>query len=408
MQRKPLPLEQFGQWRPQLLPGNLRNKKILIVDDSRVQRAFLSEVFSRVGIRSVITAENGADAIEILFRERPHLVVTDIIMPRMNGFELCKLIRKHEQFTDVPILVQTGLDSEEERLRIFEYGASDLVTKPVHPDEIIARARAHLEKQELMLSFRQLQQTLKEEFHTANNMQSMLEPDPLLVQEIARDYRLQITGKIIQTKGLGGDTWGLRRLPNHRCAFFMVDFPGRGITTTMNLFRLQLLLNQLAPLTDDPGTLLAMLNRRLYLELPRSSYAKMLWAVYDQQRDELSYAIAGGLRALVYSDSRPIVNLDIPHLPLGVSEEAIFQTKRLPFHRDDTLMAYSDMIDAMKDPDGAHILIHTMLDMVMGNHYLGLGTRHTRMVEFLTHMTSPEANYDIPDDLTVMLITRCE
>lgn len=402
-------LEEFKDWQPLRLPETLVSKKVLIVDDSRLQRKYLSEVFLRAGLEQVLTAEDGAEALEIMFAHRPNLIVLDIMMPKMSGFELCKLIRRHELFADIPILVQTGIDSEKERLRMFEYGASDMVTKPVHPDEIIARVREHLEKQQLTLSFRQLQHTLKEEYQAASDMQSLLEPDSLLVQEIARDYALQISGKIILSQGLGGDTWGLRHINEQECAFFMADFPGRGISTTMNLFRLQLLLNQLAPLTEDPGTLLTLLNKRIYNELPRSDYVKMLWAIYDRSTGMIRYTVAGGVRALRLSvPDGTLEEFHAPAIPLGISEDAVYKTAYMPFKNGDTILSYSDMVDSMKDPGAAHVLIQTMLEMILGHHEGDLSTRHTRLVNFIGMMTSAEANYDMPDDLTVMLLTRCE
>lgn len=105
-------------------------KKILIVDDDADVRRINERVFLHAGSK-VLTAQNGSEGIRVFFLEKPDLVITDIMMPEMDGFDMCHRIR---QVSNVPIIMLTALNSEEEIIRGLESGADDFISKPFSPD----------------------------------------------------------------------------------------------------------------------------------------------------------------------------------------------------------------------------------------------------------------------------------
>ncbi len=117
-------------------------KKILIVDDDADVQRINEKVFLAAGASALI-ANNGLEGIQYFFLENPDLVITDIMMPDMDGFELCRRIR---QVSAVPIIMLTALNSEEEIISGLETGADDFISKPFSPDILLARARALLRR----------------------------------------------------------------------------------------------------------------------------------------------------------------------------------------------------------------------------------------------------------------------
>lgn len=117
-------------------------KKILIVDDDADVRRINERVFLHAGSK-VLTAQNGSEGIRVFFLEKPDLVITDIMMPEMDGFDMCHRIR---QVSNVPIIMLTALNSEEEIIRGLESGADDFISKPFSPDILLARAKALLRR----------------------------------------------------------------------------------------------------------------------------------------------------------------------------------------------------------------------------------------------------------------------
>ena len=120
-------------------------KKVLIIDDDADVRRINEKVFGSLG--AVVTvATNGSEGIRCFFLEKPDLVITDIMMPEMDGFEVCRRIR---QVSSVPIMMLTALNSEEEIIGGLDSGADDFISKPFSPDILVARAKALLRRFEM-------------------------------------------------------------------------------------------------------------------------------------------------------------------------------------------------------------------------------------------------------------------
>jgi DNA-binding response OmpR family regulator len=117
--------------------------KILIVDDD-TKNVRLLEVLLRPRGYAVVTASNGAEALEQVHREHPDLILLDVMMPLVDGFEVCKLLKDHPETRLTPVVMMTALDSMEDRIKGIEAGADDFLTKPVHRDALLARIRTSL------------------------------------------------------------------------------------------------------------------------------------------------------------------------------------------------------------------------------------------------------------------------
>lgn len=112
--------------------------RVLLAEDETVLRDFVSRNL-RVRGFTVCEATNGLEALMLWEREQPHLLILDIMMPRLDGLEVCRRVR--EQST-VPIIVLTALDAESDKVAAFDLGADDYLTKPFGVDELLARVRA--------------------------------------------------------------------------------------------------------------------------------------------------------------------------------------------------------------------------------------------------------------------------
>jgi two-component system KDP operon response regulator KdpE len=118
--------------------------KILLIDDDPVLLRFLADYLDSAGYISV-RAETGERGLRLLFSERPVLVVVDVVMPGMDGWEVCGRIR---ELTDTPVIMLTGQNAEADKLRAFRLGADDYVTKPFSFAELAARIAAVLNRSE--------------------------------------------------------------------------------------------------------------------------------------------------------------------------------------------------------------------------------------------------------------------
>jgi len=127
------------------------NGKILIVDDEPINLDFFDVMLSRLGFE-VVMAEDGEEALEMIQKDRPDLIILDNIMPKMTGWELTKILKKskaYEQYHDIPIVMFSAMDAVKDKIEGFELGIEDYITKPFNFSEVLARIRAVLRNREL-------------------------------------------------------------------------------------------------------------------------------------------------------------------------------------------------------------------------------------------------------------------
>ena len=128
--------------------SNKHNCKILLVDDQEIILAIFETHISSLGYH-IIKARNGEEALEKINREMPDLILLDIIMPVMDGYEVCRRVKANKQTRDIPVIVLTSLDKTEDLVKALECGADEFLNKTVNPVEMKARVRSLLKKKAL-------------------------------------------------------------------------------------------------------------------------------------------------------------------------------------------------------------------------------------------------------------------
>jgi DNA-binding response OmpR family regulator len=124
----------------------LKRKKILVVEDHVELLELLRLQFKEEGF-AIATATNGVDAVKKARALLPDLILLDVVLPELDGFAVCELLRKNPATTDIPIIMVTGLSGQLPRCAGIESGATDFVTKPVSLAHLISRVREVLKRQ---------------------------------------------------------------------------------------------------------------------------------------------------------------------------------------------------------------------------------------------------------------------
>lgn len=122
----------------------MATKKILVVDDEAKITDLLDSYLTKEGYL-VVTAADGEAAVEMAARENPDIILLDLMLPKMNGYEVCREVR---QTSNTPIIMLTARDEEPDKIVGLELGADDYITKPFSPREVVARVRAVLRRSE--------------------------------------------------------------------------------------------------------------------------------------------------------------------------------------------------------------------------------------------------------------------
>lgn len=154
-------------------------KKILVVDDDKNICELLKLYLKKEGFE-VVFAYDGSEAVSKAKSENPNLIILDVMMPIINGWEACKLIR---QFTEVPIIMLTALDTTENKVQGLNIGADDYIVKPFEPVEVVARVNALLRRAE-----------------KPNATESQLDESEISVDNISvnmEKYEVKLDGKLV-------------------------------------------------------------------------------------------------------------------------------------------------------------------------------------------------------------------
>jgi twitching motility two-component system response regulator PilH len=116
-------------------------KKILVVDDSPTERSFMESLLKRKGYE-VVVVDSGEQAIERSKSERPDLILMDVVMPGLNGFQATRAITRDEATKHIPVIICTTKDQETDKIWGLRQGAKDYVTKPVVESELLDKIKA--------------------------------------------------------------------------------------------------------------------------------------------------------------------------------------------------------------------------------------------------------------------------
>jgi len=125
----------------------IAKKKILVVDDEKELVKLITFNLSIAGY-NVLSAKNGIEALEISEQENPDLIILDIMLPRIDGWEVCRRLRQNPHTTNIPIIMLSALSEVNDKLRGFDLGIDDYVTKPFSPRELVVRVKRVLARSE--------------------------------------------------------------------------------------------------------------------------------------------------------------------------------------------------------------------------------------------------------------------
>lgn len=186
----------------------IQNKiyKILIVDDSPESIAVLGNSLPKEYKRQV--ALSGASALKLLeeSEEKPDLILLDVIMPKMDGFQVCKRIKRNNRYKDIPVIFISSLNETFDKVKAFKVGAVDYITKPFHPEEIIARVETHLEIAESRIEINELySKTLQGTINAMNDIMAIANPEASNISISIRNTAEMIM-KILNQKNI----WDLK------------------------------------------------------------------------------------------------------------------------------------------------------------------------------------------------------
>jgi sigma-B regulation protein RsbU (phosphoserine phosphatase) len=271
-------------------------ESILLVDDQPANLQVLFQTLEKLGSK-LLFAKNGETALAIAQKALPDLILLDIMMPGINGFEVCRRLKANPDTRKIPVIFLSALDETGDKVRGLQLGAVDYVAKPFQPEEVIARVNTHLTIHRLNSKVQKQRDELEHDLQVVSRLQRNLLPERL--PEIAG---LKLAVHYETSRYTGGDYYDIAELPDGKIAVLMADAEGHSAPATVMMAMTCALFRSRSTCLEEPDRVLAYLNENL-CKVNRGSFVTALYAVYDSAAKTLKMVRAGHPLPVLYRPS---------------------------------------------------------------------------------------------------------
>lgn len=334
---------------------------ILIVEDARDQRMILSVVLKKQGHR-VFEASDGYEALHVL-ESHPsiRIVISDWMMPNMDGIELCDVIRKSYIERYVYFMLLTGKSDRQAVVEGINRGADDFINKPVDFDELGARLNAGVRIIELKAALENKIQTIEKDLESAAQMQALLLAEPAKIQNVDFNWYFK------PSRILGGDMFGYQALDSETLSFYQLDVAGHGIPSALFSFLLNNTLREggggalVKDLLNeppfyrikDPDEVLVNLNEQFQAKPEAMLYFSIAYGIINSRTGSVIISQAGHPSPLWLKNSiRTVEKISRGGVPIGMMPGMTYDNVTIQLQPGDRLFLYSDGVTECENSSG--------------------------------------------------------
>jgi phosphoserine phosphatase RsbU/P len=385
-----------------VIDPELARARILVVDDSDALRKTIGIYLRHGGYRDIHEASNGEEALALADAIMPDIIITDLLMPGMDGLELCRRLRASEKHAQVPVLVQTARANGDDRGDVFSHGATDLISKPINAREILGRMRVHLEQRQLVNKLTRYQSMMAEDLDLARKMQESILPNPADIASLEAAFPVEIASSYRASLGLGGDLWGISVPGENQIGIYLADFTGHGVAAALNTFRFHSILRDNHFDSMPLAEAMSSMNDFLADTLPTGQFATMLAFRIDFDEDTIEFSSASGPPPLLrFGPDGVFEPIVLAGFPLGVIRDASFATRKFPFPPGSAALFYSDaLIETPQAPHSVYCPETLNCTLALAKANTADALRDVVLTGLIGH--------DLEDDLTLIAIRRKE
>jgi sigma-B regulation protein RsbU (phosphoserine phosphatase) len=265
----------------------MAQESILLVDDNPTNLQMLFQLLEKSVGCKLLVAKNGETALNIAAKAKPDLILLDIMMPGIDGFEVCRQLKADPATHPIPVIFLSALDETADKVRGLKLGAVDYVSKPFQAEEVIARVNTHLTIHRLNREVKEQRDQLEHELRVVSELQRELLPERL---PSLRGLTLAV--HYDTSRYAGGDYYDVVELPDGRCGLLVADSEGHSAPATVMMAMTCALFRSCPNLHDQPNKVLDFLNTHL-CKVNKESFVTALYAIYDHNRRTLRVARAG-------------------------------------------------------------------------------------------------------------------
>jgi len=330
-------------------------ERILLVDDELVSRVMLQTLLADAGY-DVEEAVSGEAALAAIARQRPDLILLDILMPGLSGLEVCRALKRQEETAGIPVIFLSGMGDVKDKIAGLEAGGVDYVAKPFDPAEVLARVRGQLHIQSLTRQLRVTNDMLTQK-------QALLDADLAAAAEIQRSLLpgylpdlgpVRLAWSFRPSQQIGGDIFSVVQLPAGQLGLYILDVSGHGVSSALvavaasQALRPQGGLIDLDNVATGPVEVLTRLDAMFPLER-FERYFTLFYMLVDPATGAVRYCGGGHPPGLLLRRDGALESLDVGGPLVGLGGVAPYEEGEARLFPGDRIVLYTDGVTEYED-----------------------------------------------------------
>jgi phosphoserine phosphatase RsbU/P len=372
-------------------------KLILIVDDTPTNLGVISGALTDTYKTKVAT--NGQKALALASAdEKPDLILLDVVMPEMDGYEVCTRLKADPATREIPVIFLTGQTSVEDETRGFSVGGVDYVHKPFSPAIVKARVQSHILLREARAQLAKQLNVLNAELEMARQIQLSILP-----HELPKLPGLDIAARFLPMESVGGDFYDFIRIDDKHLGILIADVSGHGLSSALIASMLQVALTGELAHASQPAEVLAGLNKAVSGKFS-TNFVTAAYVYVDLEENLMRYAGAGHPPVMQYRNSMDkAVQILENGIVLGILHDPTYEALEIPLEPGDRQVLYTDGILEAANPAQEMFGVEQFMRFLESNKSLNAGQFADALLAEIDRWTGQSSKQGQQDDLTIVL-----
>lgn len=324
----------------------MNNPPLILVVEDNISSADILKTRLTANDYQVVVATDGVEGVHQVKLLQPDLILSDIMMPKMDGLQFCQTIRADPQIPFIPIIFITAKADVADVVAGLEAGGDEYLTKPVDHVSLMARVKSMLRIKDLHDKTLAQANQLKLQLETASKVQSLFLPKSNVVHSGADIWTHSEPASYV-----GGDLYDIIPMPNDSLLIYVADIAGKGVPAALLMAALSTMIRAEAPLHDDLSRLIQVINNSMVnLVWDEGYFATMVCARYWPGSGHLQFIRAGHPYPLWISRGKSKQLPGVKGVPLGISQDITYTVGSIILSPGESCIFYSDgLLEAEND-----------------------------------------------------------
>jgi len=380
------------------MSNEAEKKTVLVVDDAPANLQVVNSILK--DDYKIRVATSGARALELVkMMPPPDLVLLDVMMPEMDGYEVCGRLKATKETRDIPVIFLTGKIEAQDETKGFEAGAVDYIHKPFSPSVVKARVHTHLVLRDAREQLARQLISINQEVEMAREIQLSILP-----HKIPKIRGLEIAARYMPMSSVAGDFYDFIMVDEKRVGILVADVSGHGLPAALIASMLQVALTAQYAHASEPGRVLSGLNQALCGKF-RDHFVTAAYVFVDMEKNSMSYAGAGHPPLLLWRMSTgSAAEVEENGLLLGHFPEETYSEAQIPVEPGDRAVLYTDGILEARNPSKEELGVERFKRLMEAKHDLGADQFADSLLDELSRWSEHPKGEGQEDDITLLTI----